>query len=89
MLFRSIFNGSHSAAVSFTIPACINPTPTASCPKGPLGDIDCNNLINLFDYSTLVTNFGKSVAKNTLGDLDGNGVVNLLDYSTLVTNFGK
>ncbi len=65
------------------------PSPTPSCSKGPLGDIDCNNLINLFDYSTLVTNFGKQVPNNTLGDLDGNGVVNLFDYSTLVTNFGK
>ncbi len=69
-----------------------SPTPSPSpppCPKGQLGDIDCNGLINLFDYSTLVTNFGKTVPKNTLGDLDGNGVVNLFDYSTLVTNFGK
>ncbi len=75
-------------ALQFTPLSQPTPAPSA-CPKAALGDIDCNGKINLFDYSTLVTNFGKSVAKNTLGDLDGNGIVNLLDYSILVTNFGK
>jgi len=74
-----------------TPPPSITPTPTPTplCPKGPLGDIDCNGFINLFDYSILVTNFGKQVPNNTLGDLDNNGKVNLFDYSILVSNFGK
>ncbi len=80
-------------------PTCVIPSPTSTpsptpsatptCSKGPLGDIDCNGIVNLFDYSILVTNFGKTVPANTQGDLDGNGIVNLFDYSVLVTNFGK
>ena len=66
------------------------PTPSASpCPKALLGDINCDGLVNLFDYNILVGNFGKTVPANTQGDLDGNGVVNLFDYNTLVSNFGK
>ncbi len=65
------------------------PSSYPSCPKKLLGDINCDGFINLFDYSALVSNFGKTVPVNTLGDLNGDGVVNLLDYSILVTNFGK
>ena len=31
----------------------------SSCPKGPLGDIDCDGKIGIFDYNVLVGNFGK------------------------------
>ncbi len=62
------------------------PTPTPSPCQG--ADIDKNGVVNLYDYSILVTNFGKT-GTNIPGDLDNNGVVNLYDYSTLVTNFGK
>ncbi len=79
-------------------PSSVLPTPTPSssstpnpsaCPKALLGDINCDGFINLFDYSILITNFGKQVPANTQGDLDGNGIVNLFDYSILVSNFGK
>jgi hypothetical protein len=65
------------------------PTPTPPCPLGPLGDIDCNGVINIFDYNILVTNFGKTVPPNTMGDLDNNGIINIFDYNILVTNFGR
>ncbi len=67
----------------------MTPMPSmGSCPKGPLGDINCDGFINLFDYSTLVSNFGKP-GNASQGDLNGDGLVNLFDYSTLVSNFGK
>ena len=60
---------------------------------GPLyeGDIDDNNMVNLTDFSLLVTTFGKQASDNGYdgrADFNGDGVVNLLDFSLLVTNFG-
>ncbi len=65
------------------------PTPTpSSCPKGPLGDINCDGKIDIFDYNILVTNFGQS-GSGIPGDLNNNGKVDIFDYNIIVTNFGK
>ena len=76
----------------FSIYAAVNtgstPSPTPNCPKASLGDINCDNVINIFDYNILIGNFGKSGA-GIQGDLNGDGVVNIFDYNTLVSNFGK
>ncbi len=68
----------------------MTPTPSSTpyCPKASLGDINCNGTVDIFDYSTLVTNFGKS-GTGIPGDLNNDGIVNLFDYNILVTNFGK
>jgi hypothetical protein len=53
------------------------------------GDIDGNRKVDIFDYNTLVGNFGKSGIGPTGGDIDNNGTVNIFDYNTIVGNFGK
>jgi hypothetical protein len=64
-------------------------TPSGGCTRYVLGDTDCNGAINIFDYNTIVSNFGKTVTAFNNGDLDGNGTVNIFDYNSIVTNFGK
>ena len=65
----------------------LSPSPS-SCPKGPLGDINCDGKIDIFDYNILVGNFGKT-GIGIQGDLDNNGAVNIFDYNILIGNFGK
>lgn len=62
-----------------------SPTPTAKP-----GDVDQNGQVNLQDLSTLLSNFGKSIASGTiLGDITGDRLVSLPDLSLLLSNFGK
>lgn len=46
---------------------------------------DGNDRVDIFDYNTLVSDFGKTGA--LLSDIDGNGVVNIFDYNIFVTNY--
>lgn len=48
------------------------------------GDIDNNAVVNSFDYSELLRDYGKAVGRS---DLDGSGQVNSLDFSLLLSNF--
>ncbi len=84
----SINSYPNSTAIPSTTSPSPTPTPSTSCPKGPLGDINCDGLINIFDYNILVGNFGKS-GTGIPGDLNNDGVVNIFDYNILVGNFGK
>jgi len=61
------------------------PQPTNSCPMKIKGDADCNNLINIFDYNLLLTDFNSI---NSRSDFDQNGTVNIFDYNILISNFG-
>jgi Dockerin type I domain len=57
----------------------------ANCP----GDVNGDNIVNLTDLATLLTNFGTpSGATREMGDLDADGDVDLTDLATLLTNFG-
>lgn len=62
----------------------VTPTPTAKP-----GDVNGDNLVNLTDLSTLLSNFGKAGTTKSQGDLDGNSSVNLQDLTVLLSNFGK
>ena len=67
------------------------PTPTpspAASPSGKPGDIDGNNRVDIFDYNTLLTNFGRN-GTNLPGDFDRNGRVDIFDLNTLLSNFGQ
>jgi hypothetical protein len=58
----------------------------AACP----GDVNGDDVVNLTDLSTLLTNFGRSGdAQRSHGDLDGDQDVDLVDLATLLTNFGS
>jgi hypothetical protein len=53
------------------------------------GDLDGNGKVDIFDYNTLVGNFGKSGVGPSGGDINGNGTVDIFDYNLVVGNFGK
>jgi hypothetical protein len=59
-----------------------------SSPPSHPGDADGDGDVDIFDYSLVVTNFGRS-GKSIPGDVDHNGTVDIFDYSLVVTNFGK
>jgi hypothetical protein len=48
------------------------------------GDIDGNAVVNSFDYSELLREYGDTGGR---ADLDGSGQVNSLDFSLLLSNF--
>lgn len=52
----------------------------------PLGNIDCQGTVNVFDLSLLISKFGGA---DSLADLDGSGKVNIIDLSILLSNFGQ
>src|SRR3989344_8433021 len=52
------------------------------------GDIDGNGKVDIFDYNSLLSDFGK-IASGLIADLDGNGKVDIFDFNTLLGNFGK
>lgn len=71
-----------------------SPLPSASAPSSPSasskpGDVDHNNSVDIFDYNSLLTNFGKKNQSGVSGDLDNDGDVDIFDFNILLTNFGK
>ena len=63
------------------------PSPSPALRKS--GDVDGNDVINIFDYNEVLTNFGKITGFNILTDFDNNGAIDIFDYNEVLTNFGK
>jgi hypothetical protein len=51
------------------------------------GDIDKSNKIDIFDFNTLMVNWGNSPS-NSAADLDNNGTVDIFDFNLLMVNWG-
>lgn len=51
------------------------------------GDTDQNGAVNIFDFNTLMVNWGNSPA-NSAADLDNNGKVDIFDFNLLMVNWG-
>jgi hypothetical protein len=51
------------------------------------GDLDKNGLVNIYDYNTIISDFGKS--GSCPADINKDNVVNIFDYNLLVSNFGS
>ncbi len=51
------------------------------------GDVNKDDLINVADYTELLTDFKKTGARNA--DLNNDSLVDIFDYNILVENFGK
>ncbi|MCE9558495.1 MAG: hypothetical protein K8R88_06050 [Armatimonadetes bacterium] len=54
------------------------------------GDVNGDNVIDLTDYTEIVTDFNSLIGDpnyHTWVDLNGDGVIDLTDYTVLVTNF--
>ena len=51
------------------------------------GDTDKNGKVDIFDFNTLMVNWGNNPA-NSAADLDGNGKVDIFDFNLLMVNWG-
>jgi hypothetical protein len=66
---------------------CLPKTANIS-PSSKPGDTDNDGDIDIFDYNTLLTDYGKT-GVNLNSDFDKNGKVDIFDYNTLLTYFGR
>ncbi len=64
------------------------PEPIDGTPPAKAGDVDGDGDVDIFDYNSIVTDFGK-VGGNLQADLNKNGSVDIFDYNLVVSNFGK
>lgn len=54
------------------------------------GDIDGDNDVDIYDFTILLENFGKTGPPGfILADIIKNGAVDIADYNALISNFGK
>jgi hypothetical protein len=55
------------------------------------GDLNGDNVVNIFDLSILLSNYGKaqSQSNNAKTDLNNDGTINIFDLSILLSNYGK
>jgi mannan endo-1,4-beta-mannosidase len=69
----------------YSIPGNVtSPSPTPS-PAGNVGDINNDGSVNIFDLSTLLSDWGTA---NAAADLNKDGTVNVFDLSTLLSHWG-
>ncbi len=74
-----------SATINFTV---TDPAPDPDPVTIP-GDLNGDGKVNVFDLSTLLSNWGRTGATKSQGDVDGNGTVNIFDMSTLLANWSR
>lgn len=76
-----------NAAVNILCPVVTTPSPS---PSTKAGDLNGDNVVNIFDYNIVLSNFGKKgTAGFILSDLIKDGVIDLFDYNALLNYFGK
>lgn len=74
---------------SMTGTITVNTVSASSNPSGRKpGDVDGNNIVDVFDYTILLTDYGKS-GTNLRGDLNGDGKIDIFDYNSVLTGFGN
>jgi hypothetical protein len=78
-----------SSTVSFTVTnTSTNPPPPP--PTTKTGDLNSDGLVNIFDMSILLSNYGKttSQASNPACDLNSDGNINIFDLSMMLSLYG-
>jgi hypothetical protein len=85
-LDRIVFSGISSCIPSGTGSNCA--AASTSTPTTKPGDVNNDGQVNVFDLSTLLSNWNRTGATRSQGDLDGNAAVNIFDLSVLLTNWG-
>lgn len=69
-------------------PSPSQPPPSVAPSALKIGDLDGNGKVDIFDFNTILSNFGRT-GSNIPSDLDGNGKVDIFDFNTLLSNFGE
>ncbi len=89
----TVNNGSHAitakaydAANNSTISSSATITTNNTSQKP--GDINGDNLVNIYDFSILAVNWNKTGQTLTTGDLSSDGKVDITDLTILAANFG-
>jgi hypothetical protein len=59
---------------------------TSHAATNPIGDINGDGVVNVFDLSIMLSDWGTA---NTVADLNHDGTVGILDLSTLLSNWGQ
>jgi hypothetical protein len=82
-------NGSTSNTVNHYVE--VEAYEAASGPVSKTGDLNSDDLINIFDLSILLSNYNKTQAQssNAKTDLNNDGNINIFDLSILLSNYGK
>lgn len=62
--------------------------PVSPSPSPVPGDINGIGGVDIFDYTIVLTDFGKT-GSNIPADVDRSGVVDIFDYTIILTNFGR
>jgi large repetitive protein len=89
--FNALTLGSHSNCTITVTDSTSNastPLSVGSFAVTYRGDLNLDRRVDIFDYNTLVTNFGSTTCDNT-ADIDKNCLVNIFDYSFLLEDFGR
>jgi hypothetical protein len=62
----------------------------STTPTSKIGDLNSDNLVNIFDLSILLSNYGKAQAQSTNSktDLNSDGTVNIFDLSIILSKYG-
>jgi hypothetical protein len=58
-------------------------------PTDPPGDVNSDNVVNIFDLSIMLSNWGRTGMTPAQGDLNSDNAVNIFDLSILLSNWGK
>jgi hypothetical protein len=83
-LKRMVLFGACFAAVAASLIVMTRATP------GDLaGDVNDDNVVNIFDLSILLSNFNQTNRSWTQGDVNRDTAVNIFDLSILLSNWGK
>src|SRR6266446_7073062 len=53
------------------------------------GDVNGDGAVNIFDMSTMLSNWGMAGAAAGQGDVNGDGMINALDLSVLLANWNS
>lgn len=64
------------------------PTPTGTRPPGNDGDTNGDGIVDIYDYSKVVEDYG-TTEKGSPADFDQDGDVDIFDFNKVIENFGK
>lgn len=79
---RAVFSGSQVSAKSAMVSFAVNPL--EQCDGKKMGDNNCDNKINLTDFSILLYFWSQTNPSNSRADINGDGRVDIVDFSIML-----